>query len=640
MPYENQHVFTAMGCKYLALVLIFVAPTFALDLDSLHALWNLARLKHGGLSFLQDIMKFAKEELPDTTPRHGQEYDFIVVGAGTAGSVIAARLSEVKNASVLLIEAGGHEHLLMDVPLLALFLQLYRDIDWGYLAEPSNDYCRGVHNHQCKLARGKVMGGTAVLNFMIATRGNKRDYEEWAELTNDDDWGYEAMLKYFKKLENFEVDLAPVENKFHGFDGPLRIANAPWRSKLARAFVKAGEEMGFPPLDYNGRKQTGFSYVHTNQINGERLSSNRAYLHPVRNRSNLFLTMNSRVDRVLIDPKKKIARGVKFRKFGKRIEVYARKEVILSTGAFASPHLLMLSGIGPAEHLKSFNIPVMANLPVGENLMDHIAYGGLFFEVNQTLGIVVSEFLNLRNPSINDYLTRRTGPLATAGGVEGLGYINVDDLRVDNEEPNIELMFGSVHLGSDALIKVPFGIREDIYRQYYADALHKHAYIIFPLLMKPKSRGKLLLTSGNPAVKPKIIMNYLSDADDVRVAIKGIRLAREVGKTRAMRKYGSKVWDRHVLGCEHCLYDSDEYWECALRTLTVTLWHFSGTCKMGSYYDNSAVVDTRLRVKGIKRLRVADASIIPTIPTAHINIPVIAIAEKFADIVKADWGYI
>lgn len=404
------------------------------------------------------------------------------------------------------------------------------------------------------------------------------------------------MLKYFKKLENFDVDLAPVETQYHGFEGPVRIANAPWHSKLATAFVKAGEEMGFPPLDYNGRKQTGFSYLQTNQINGERLSGNRAYLHPARNRSNLHVTMNSSVTKLIIDPTTRTARGVSFNKRGRRTEVYARKEVILCAGAFGSPHLLMLAGIGPAEHLRSLDIPVLEDLPVGENLMDHIAYGGLFFTVNETLGIVVPEFLNPRNPSLGEYMTMRTGPLATAGGVEGLGYVNVDDLRPENEEPNVELLLASVHMGSHPLIKVPFGISEDYYQRYYADALYKHAYTILPLMMKPKSRGVLLLNSKNPAIRPKIIPNYLADPDDVRVAIKSIKISLEVGNTKAMRKYGSKAHDYVVPGCEEFVKDSDEYWECAVRTLTITLWHFSGTCKMGSEYDRTAVVNTRLQV--------------------------------------------
>ncbi|XP_058806801.1 glucose dehydrogenase [FAD, quinone]-like [Phymastichus coffea] len=604
------------------------------------SIWNLITIKMGGLKFTQDFIEYQERELQDETPPNLQEYDFIVVGAGSAGATIAARLSEIDEVTVLLIEAGGHENLLVDVPLLALFLQFDENINWKYLTEPSNDYCLAFQNQQCRVAKGRVMGGSTTINFMIATRGTKNDYDEWATLTEDPSWSYEEMLKYFKKLENFNVTLADVDFAYHGTNGPVNIMNSPYFTPLGKAFVKAGEELGFPPVDYNGRKLTGFSYMQTNQINGERLSTNRAYLHPIKNRKNLVLSLLSYVNKILIDPVEKTAYGVEFTKQGKKIKVIAKKEVILSAGAVATPQLLMLSGVGPAEHLRNLGIDVLVDSPVGENLMDHVAFGGLTFFVNESVGIVIPEYLKPTNPMISNYLNARTGDFATAGGVEGLGYINVDDLSPDNIIPNIELMFASVSAVSDYFVPFSFGVDSSFWKKYFADQLYRHAWTIWPLLIKPKSRGKILLRNTNPREHPKIIANYLSNPDDVRVSIKGIRMAINVSKTEAMQRYGSALFERPMPGCEHNEPDSDAYWECALRSFTITLWHQSGTCKMGREDDATAVVNTKLQVKGIKRLRVADASIMPNIVTAHTNIPTIAIAEKFSDILKSNWGFI
>lgn len=405
------------------------------------------------------------------------------------------------------------------------------------------------------------------------------------------------MLKTFKKLETFDGPLVNADPSYRNFNGPLRIAHPPFQSSLVDAFIEAGRELGFSPVDYNGENMTGFSYVQATQINGERMSSNRAYLHPAKKRRNLVVSMNSLVTRVLINPETKTAYGVEFIKDNRRIEVLAKKEVILSAGAIATPQLLMLSGVGPAKHLRSQGIHVIQDLPVGENLMDHVCYGGLTFFINDTQSIVIPDFLKPANPTLNDYFYRRGGFLSTAGGVEGLGYVNVDDPKQENDQPNMELMFATVSIVSDQLIHVPFGITDYYWKRLFADNLHRHAWIIWPLLLKPKSRGRILLKSRNPRDHPRIFANYFSDPDDVRVAVKGIRMAIEVSKTRSMQRFGSKFHDRTIPGCERYVPDSDAYWECALRTFTITLWHHSGTCKMGREDDPTAVVNSRLQVR-------------------------------------------
>lgn len=403
------------------------------------------------------------------------------------------------------------------------------------------------------------------------------------------------MLKYFKKLEMFDVK-GNIEDEFHNHDGPMRLTNVPFIPPLATSFVEAGEELGYPTfIDYNGRSQRGFSLLQTNQINGERLSTNRAYLWPAKGRKNLHVSMNSFVNKVIIDPVTKTARGVEFTKFGRKIEVFAKKEVILSAGAISSPKILMLSGVGPAEHLKSFNISVMQDAPVGERMTDHISYGGLSFLINTTEGIVIKDLFSPTDMSASDYIFKREGPLTTPGSISGLGYVNVDD--PESERPNIELMFGISSLLAGYIIHVPFAISHDSYERYLANQIGHHSWLIWPLLMKPKSRGRISLKSSDPKVHPEIIANYLSDPDDVRVFVKGIRKAIEVSQTKSMQKFNSRLIKNTVPGCERHEPDSDDYWECAARTFTFTMWHHSGTCRMGKENDTTAVVNSKLQVR-------------------------------------------
>lgn len=438
-------------------------------------------------------------------------------------------------------------------------------------------------------------------NFIYFLSGNKNDYDGWAKLTGDESWSYKKMLHYFKKLEKCDITRAKIDSEFHQFDGPVRITNAPYKTPLADAFVKAGAEMGLPPVDYNGRSQTGFSYLQTNQINGEKLSTNRAYLHPARKRNNLFLSYNSQVNKVLIDPKTKTAYGVEFSKQTKTIVVRAKNEVILSAGAIGSPKLLMLSGIGPAQHLQSLNIDVLKDAPVGENLMDHVAYNGLSFLVNESVSIVIPEWLSPRNPAITDYFAKREGPLTTPLGLEGLGFVNVDDPRPDNENPNVEFLFGGVTFGSDYLFYLAYGLNKEHWEKFFAPILFRHGYLIWPILLQPKSRGKILLRSADPAVSPKILANYFSDPEDVRLTIKGIRMAIQASETKAMQKHGSYLHRVKVPGCENHKSDSDAYWECAIKKFSMTIWNYCGTCKMGRDDDESAVVDSNLQVSSESR---------------------------------------
>lgn len=304
--------------------------------------------------------------LPDYTVTNGEEFDFVVVGAGSGGAALAARLSEIDSARVLLIEAGGEEIPFTSTPLAFILCQLL-GFSWPYQAHPSQDYCRGVEGNSCRWAGGKVMGGSSSINAILATRGSPTDYDEWAEWGNEG-WSYEDVLPYFKKLEN---NIATTrEPEMRGQGGPITISTT-YNSEVAKAFVKAGIQRGFPEVDYNGRHQIGYGEMQHNIKNGERISSNRGYLHPLRDiRENLKVSKNSLVEEVLIDSKTKEAKAVVFKKNGKSIEVKVKREVILSAGALRSPQILMLSGIGPKKQLQKFGIEVIKDLPgVGENFL-------------------------------------------------------------------------------------------------------------------------------------------------------------------------------------------------------------------------------------------------------------------------------
>ncbi|XP_077263134.1 glucose dehydrogenase [FAD, quinone]-like [Temnothorax americanus] len=599
--------------------------------------WTLPKLLSSTIDFLKQNQQYVEQELPDMTPQFGDRYDFIVIGAGTAGATIAARLSEVPQIKVLLIEAGSRENLFMDIPVFAIVLQTNNKINLHYRTKSSNKYCRGMKNNSCHWASGKVVGGSSVLNFMIATRGGAEDYDRWAEMGNEG-WAYQDVLQYFKKLETMDIPELKSDIDYHGTNGPVHIAYPSFRTPLAKAFLEAGKELGYPLVDYNGKNEIGFSYLQTTIMNGTRMSSNRAYLHPVHDRTNLHLTRESTVTKVLIDRITNRAIGVEFVKNKQRIRVFANKEVILCAGAIGSSKLLMLSGIGPAKHLSELGINVIQDAPVGENLMDHPVFYGLTFTTNAAVGIRLFDLINPINSHILDFIINRTGLFTIPGGCEALGFVNTKHPEKNNNLPDIELLLGSGAI-KDIIFPRIFELNDPITLEWdkYSGS---YGWSVLPILLKPKSRGRITLLANDVNVKPEIVPNYFDDPDDVRTMIAGIRTALKIGQTKAMQAFDPQLLNITYIECNNYEYDSDAYWECAIRILSTSLYHYCGSCKMGPRGDPTAVVDPKLKVIGIDGLRVADASIMPEIISAHLNIPVYMIAEKTADMIKEDWGYL
>ncbi|XP_018354841.1 PREDICTED: glucose dehydrogenase [FAD, quinone]-like [Trachymyrmex septentrionalis] len=581
------------------------------------------------LNFLEQSQHFRSQEVSDMTPQYNETFDFIVIGAGTAGATIAARLSEIPEVKILLIEAGFHESFFMDIPMIAPILSLDSNINWKYKTRPSNKYCLGMKDNSCTYPAGKVIGGSSVLNYMIATRGNAEDYNRWAEMGNEG-WAYKDVLKYFKKLETMDIPELKSDIDYHGTNGPVHINYSP-SNPLAEAFVEAGKELGYSLIDYNGKNQIGFSYPQYTIMNGTRMSSNRAYLHPIRDRKNLHTTLESTVTKVLIDSSINRSVGVEFTKKDQTIRVFASKEVILCAGAIKSPQLLMLSGIGPAKHLTELGIDVIRNAPVGKNLMDHAAFYGLTWTSNASMNSQFFELFNFMNPHVTDRLI----PLTSRPG--GIGFINTKQSEKRNV-PDIELVFASGPLVEDLILARLLNYKDPLRQEWkYSDG---HDWFLGPILLKPKSRGQIMLLANDINVKPDIVPNYFDNPDDVKTMIAGIRTALSIGRTKAMQAFDSKLSNITYIECNDYEYDSDAYWECTSKIVTSTLFHYAGTCKMGAKEDPTAVVDPKLKVIGIQGLRVADASIMPEIISGHLSIPVYMIAEKAADMIKEEWGYL
>lgn len=540
-----------------------------------------------------------------------KSYDYLIVGGGSAGCVLANRLSADPQNTVCLLEAGPSDWMpLIHMPAGIIPLIRSRIWNWAFETEPQTQ----LANRRMFWPRGRTLGGSSAINAMVATRGHPHDYDDWEKL-GCKGWGFNDCLPYFKKFENFASD-APVDMHYHGKGGPLNVDDARWRSKIGTAFIAAGQEAGYPYNDdFAGENYYGVGPYRVYQKNGKRCSNARAYLtKAVRKRKNLTIITRAQATRVMI--KNQQATGVEYQHSGSRHRRYANKEVILCGGAINSPQLLLLSGIGPKAELDNNGIRQQHELPgVGENLQDHLDISIIHEDPTKSSISLTPWYMLTRGLwGAIKYLFGGTGEL-TSNVAEAGGFIKTTD-----SEKRGDIQY---HLCN---------VIEQDHGQDLSLAFRKFGFTLRACDLRPLSRGRIGLNSRDPAEPPRIKANYGEHARDIEKLVIAIKKGRKIIQQPAMDPHrGEEIEPGENV-------QTDDQLRKHVRKKAETIYHPVGTCKMGRDDDDMAVVDTQLRVHGLQNLRVVDASIMPTLIGGNTNGPTTMIAEKAAEMILTGSG--
>lgn len=533
-------------------------------------------------------------------------FDYVIVGGGSAGAVLAARLTEDPAVSVCLLEAGGRgDHVLVRAPagVVALMPGKGKINNWAFKTEKQP----GLDGRQGFQPRGRGLGGSSLINAMLYVRGHREDYDGWAEL-GCQGWSWDEVLPYFRKAECHENGA----DEIHGADGPLHVARQRSPRPISEAFVEAAKERGYPATDdFNSGDNEGVglyevTQFHDKERNGERCSTAAAYLYPVMGqRDNLKIVTGARATRIVCEGKRAV--GVEYRRKGQTHTASAHQEVIVASGAFGSPQLLQLSGIGRPEDITPHGISMVHELSgVGQNLQDHLDFI-LAYKSDDTdnFGFSLAGIKNMLGHTLQ-WRKDGTGMIASPFA-EGAAFLKSDP---DLDKPDLQLHF-VVSIVEDHARKLHWG----------------HGFSCHVCNLRPKSRGRVFLRSADPMAEPAIDPKYLSDHDDLDLTIRGAKITRDIMEAPALARYRQS----ELFGIHDDM--NDEEWARHIRARADTIYHPVGTCKMG--VDDMAVVDSELKVRGLEGLRVVDASVMPTLIGGNTNAPTIMIAEKIADVIKA-----